>query len=252
MSYYGASGSKHVYVATDQPLYGLGSEPGAPQGKRIQTVTDSPELMSALPAIESAKVSKFMALKTGRACPGLVLIPTPVMSLEGDTVTAGYIRNTWMSQGLFVVIFRNGPDYIGCKFDGGAWDPNVHPSATAWRLAAMTPNDIGKILGREDAYVWGMPYGKNDWAPYKEYIDAENPTVGAQPWQFPGLPPFQFPEVPGTTPPVTTPPAAESRIGLVHIGIGIAFVFLTWKLLQGGEEASYEANVDDFEENCWE
>jgi len=142
------------------------------------------------------------------------------------------------------------------------WDTNVNPVATAWRAEAVVPNDIGKMLGRSDAYVWGMPYGKNDWAPYKQYIDAENPTVGSswQPPQFPPFqfPPFQFPPIPGTTPPVTstppvvTPPASESGISLVHVGLGALAIFLAWKLLKGGEGASYEANVDEFEENCWE
>lgn len=249
MSYYGASGSKHVYVATDQPLYGLGSEPGAPQGKRIKSTADNPQLMAIMPAIEAAPVAKKIAEDYTVACLGLT---DPSNSY--NNIPALQAFKLWQSMGLFVVLKRRvGASFCGMWQDAKLGVPYSGPPAVFdWIAYGYPKENIGALLDDPDGYVWGLPYGDMSWDKYAQYIPA---AAGGK---APATPPP--PKVVTDPPkvevkngqPVVTPPASESGISLVHVGLGALAIFLAWKLLQGGEHASYEANVDDFEENCWE
>lgn len=242
MSYYGASGTKHLYVATDQPLYGLGNEP-VMAGKRIQSTADNPALMAHMAALESATVSKALAEESGIACLG---VRDPYN--EYNNIRAVQAFKLWQSMGKFVVLKRKNPNKNFCDEMHKLYGATAMPTGEvmAWTGYAYPPENIGSLLDDPDAYVWGLPFGEMSWDKYAKFI----PVAGGGTATKTPPPPPVITDPPKVEIKNGVPVAAESGISLVHVAIGAAAIFVAWKLFGGGH--SYEANLDEYEENCWE
>jgi hypothetical protein len=146
MSYYGQMGSKHVYVATDQPLYGLGSEPGAPTAGKIRVVTDSQELMSPVPGGTLLQQMENSPVSVPLADAGLVCFGSRSSGSLTALMPATAAFKNWQSQGKFVVL-RKGFKKV-CDASAGLMvhaQATVDPRTFEWSAYAYPVENIASI-----------------------------------------------------------------------------------------------------------
>jgi len=240
MSYYGASGTKRVYVATDQPLYGLGEDPTPVSAATpLKSVTTSQELMgpssggqgTLLQAIEASLGSQYLASL------GVLCLGVKSKSDEYDSVPVIQLFKLWQSEGKFVVLRRAG--FSMCQ----SWKPHTVPSTSdpnvmGWTAYAYPVDNIGSIANDPDAYVWGLPYGDMDWSKYVKYIPA---SAGGTSTKTPEPPKVV------TSPPKVDPTTGEVKAsmswpswGTWAAGAVLAYLGWTW-----WSERQYQSNVDE-------
>ena len=220
MSYYGASGTAHKYVATDQPLYGLGSfglagglgafgtesipSTYAPPG--IKLVAQDASVSSTIDSISETLVDAVTALQTGVLCWN-----RPAGPVNGGK--AGNILRQWADEGNFVVFMRKaGP----CIVQGQSTPP--------YSAYKFSKDAIGAIANDPDAFVLYMPFREAptevSWAKYGLSKPAVNPTV-----------------------PVSVPAEAGMSTG-AKVAIAAVVAYVAYRVFKG---PSYSAN-EDFED----
>lgn len=240
MSYYGQMGTKHKYIDTSQPLYGLGSEPSAPAAGKILVVTDSPLLMSAVPGGTMLQEMENTPISADLAAAGMVCFGNRSTSNMALMPAVGAFKN-WQADGKFVVL-RRGHGVAACSAVAGAAAPHLKPyvdEIAYWSAYAYPVENISSIQGDPGSFVWGLPYGDTDWSKYAPALAKAAPP----------------PKV-VTSPPVVDPKTGTvSQAGLPWGKIALASLagYLAWKFL--GSSGSYEANDDGDEEfaaNLWE
>lgn len=243
MSYYGASGTKRVYVATDQPLYGLGEDPTPVSAATpLKSVTQSGVLMgpnvsgdgTLLKDIESSLGSQYLASL------GVLCLGVKSKSDEYDAVPVIQLFKLWQSEGKFVVLRNAG--FSMCQ----SWSPHTVPSTndtriTSWTAYAYPVENIGSIASDPDAYVWGLPYGDMDWSKYVKYIPV---SAGGTSTKTPD-PPKVVVEPPTVNPTTGKVEAASAWPSWAPWAAGAVLAYLGWKWWEGRQ---YEANLDDLED----
>ncbi len=240
MSYYGQMGTKHKYIDTSQPLYGLGSEPSAPAAGKILVVTDSAELMSAVPGGTLLQEMENSPVSADLAAAGLVCFGSRSSGSLTALMPAVAAFKDWQAQGKFVVLRKGFKK--SCDASAGIMvhaQTAVDPRTFEWSAYAYPVENISSIQGQYYSFVWGLPYGDTDWSKYAPALAKSAPP----------------PKV-VTSPPVVDPKTGTvSQAGLPWGKIALAGVvgLLAWKFL--GSSGSYEANDDGDEEfaaNLWE
>lgn len=239
MSYYGASGTAHKYVATDQPLYGLGSfglagglgafgteaipSTYAPPG--IKLVAQDASVSSTISSISETLVDVVTALQTGVLCWN-----RPAGPVNGGK--AGNILRQWADEGNFVVFMRKaGP----CIVQGQSTPP--------YSAYKFSKSAIGAIANDPDAFVLYMPFREApteaSWSKY-----GLNPGAGStiNPTLPVGPTPVVSTEVP-TSVPVSVPAEAGMSTG-AKVAIAAVVAYVAYRVFKG---PSYAAN-EDFED----
>lgn len=245
MSYYGASGTKRVYVATDQPLYGLGSEP-SPAAPQINVVTKSDELMSPaadgkgtlMQAIENALASK------GLGDLGVLCLGVGDKYNEYNNIPTRQIFQLWQSKGNFVVL-RKGTGASFCsQLDQYSFPTVSDQRAATWTAYEFPKENIGAIAGDPNSFVWGLPFGDTDWSKYAQYLPV---AAGGTSTKTPELPKVVV-EPPKVDPSTGKVSAAGMPTWIPWAGAAV-IAYFAWKWYEGRQ---YEANLDDYEQNCWD
>jgi hypothetical protein len=243
MSYYGASGTAHRYIATDQPLYGLGSlgggsglgafgtdpapSPYVPPG--LQLAKQDASCVAALPDLERILTDSGKALQTGVACPN---VPP---ALPVTAVAIGSVLKQWANEGSFVVM-RQGAG--SCAIMGTQ-------GTASWSFYKFPKESIGGILNDPSSFVLYLPHDEAStdfsWGKYKSYL-----SPGAGSTVNPTLPVGPTPVVPVTPDLPFKVPAEESGLSKpVKIAIAAAVAYVAYRLFK---KPSYSANEYDYED----
>jgi hypothetical protein len=245
MSYYGASGTAHKYIATDQPLYGLGSlgggsglgafgtdpapSPYVPPG--IQLARQDAACVAALPDLERILTDSTKALQTGVACPNLP------PAIPATAVAIGNVLKQWADEGSFVIM-RQGAGSCGIMGTQGI---------ASWSFYKFPKESIGGILNDPNSFVLYLPHNEAStdfsWGKYKTYL---NPGAGST--VNPTLPVGPAPVVPVVPDlPFKVPAEEQGLSGKAKLAIAAFVAFVAYKLFK---KPSYSTNEYEYEDLC--
>lgn len=263
MSYYGGPGTAHKYIATDQPLYGLGglgymatgegngvsayelrglgSEPApaattsgpypvslkAPPGWTMPANVQS--LWYTADGQPRAEAQSFLYKMTGR------MVDANGAFFQGiicDNIQGSAAPGQSMEAQAAMKLWQQQGYFVVaslkvgiCGTSKGAWGP------ATWVVYRVAPDKIGSLVGSTDAYVWGMPFNEpfsaDVWAKYASFLakgGGDSKTSSAPP----GL---------------STAGAGGGVGGWLVIG---ALLVGAWWVNKGG---SYTANGDDCDDD---
>lgn len=232
MSYYGPSGTQHVYVDTSQPLYGLGTDDQSPISAQAELASTSAGGGTLLGNALAAPVSKNLALQTGVCCLGLVDKDNTY-----NNANLSAVATAWSNAGFFTVL-KNGPSPCGQWAAYGASAPLADPRLANYTAYAYPPENVAAAYRDHTCFVVGKPsdYAANP-GKYLAFIPEESGgTLKSTP-----------PHPPVVTNPPATPVVAESSITPTKVLLVVAAALLAFSVV-GGKMRSNE----EYEENCWE
>ena len=233
MSYFGASGTKHTYIATDQPLYGLnglgslGTEaapsPYVPPG--IQMANQDARATKAVQAIERVLVDSTVSLQSGVICPNR----SP--SSPFTSAPAGDLMKQWAMEGFFVVIMLKAG---ACAIMGTAGIAE----ASVYKFPASS---ISAILNDPSAFVVYLPQMQAStdlaWGKYKQEL--ATPAVAVV---NPVVQPVKT-DLPATLPPAS---AEAGMSGPVKLLLALGLGYVVYRLAKGSSYAQNEYEDIDF------
>lgn len=227
MSYFGASGTKHTYIATDQPLYGLnglgslGTEaapsPYVPPG--LQMANQDARATKAVQAIERVRVDSTVSLQSGVICPNR----SP--SSPFTSAPAGDLMKQWAMEGFFVVIMLKAG---ACAIMGTAGIAE----ASVYKFPASS---ISAILNDPSAFVVYLPQMQAStdlaWGKYKQELATPAAAV-----VNPVVQPVKS-DLPATLPPAS---AEAGMSGPVKLLLAVGLGYVVYRFAKGSGYAQNE------------
>lgn len=230
MSYYGATGTRRVYVDTSQPLWGLGSDPtpGTTARAQFNLAQQHPGLIGPMMNLGN-RAAVEDAFKNGVVCLGGD--PPPQYTKR---ILARDALQHWAATGYWVVLRNHSGEPMQLCTEL-TMTPEPGWPLYGWTAYRMSKSSLSQILGDPNAYVFMGPddaFGE---------IGSQNKMTLADIAGTTHVPPVPVPPVP--VPPPSPPQQAGSGflwpILLFGGVLAAAYYF-------GSRDSEYE-----FEPNSW-